>query len=45
MESEHGNFVNINMIPRTIDDLKRKEKSIQLFKQEFINYFDNFILL
>ena len=26
MESENGNFVNINMIPRTIDDLKRKEK-------------------
>jgi hypothetical protein len=25
-ESEHGNFVNINMIPRTINDLIRNEK-------------------
>ena len=25
-EKENGNFVNINMIPRTIDDLIRKEK-------------------
>ena len=25
-EKENGNFVNINMIPRTIDDLVRKEK-------------------
>ena len=26
-ENENGNFVNINMIPRTIDDLIRKEKT------------------
>ena len=26
--TEHGNFVNINMIPRIIDDLKRKEKKV-----------------
>ena len=26
VDTEHGNFVNVNMIPRIIDDLKRKEK-------------------
>ena len=28
VDTEHGNFVNVNMIPRIIDDLKRKEKKV-----------------
>ena len=38
VDSEYGNFVNINMIPRIIDDIKRKEK-------KGFNYINNNLLI